>query len=361
MVIYRSTQLLAMGLVAAGCGGGESPESTARNEPTFEAQAALVAGIQPATKRVRFLRHVPDTLQRREMFEPPYDFRGTPQERAWEEQRAIVARNIAGSDWPVEAAEGRLRLIYTDENNDEWEEEYDLEELKALKEVGEARGINRASSLAEGGESASPTAPGVDSQAWSYNADGRTPRPLNATFPANHNVLSRLGFLFGVGGCTATLVGRRLVLTAAHCVVDANGSVPNGTVSYQARRDDATAPFGTSFNDATWVDSRYTLHNCQTNYTTVTRETCGKYDWALLRVPDAQGSQAWMGYWVPPTVTEGWYVWNVGYPACGGSDSPAGCVPARAYGETVGHTTVDHRGTVDGELTVFNGGVRNSV
>lgn len=340
--------------------GGFTTPPPKSNAASFEAQAALVEGIEPVPKRVRFRRHVSETAPLRagriEVM-PPYDLsRDTAAIAAWEEQKAIIAANVKDSGWEPEAPEGRIRVIFVDENNDEWEEEYDTGDLHAMREIGEARGINRPTDRVEP-EPEPELLPGLKTQGWSDASDGRIAKPINTTYPSTHPVLARIGLL-NDGGCSASLVGRRLVLTAAHCGVDVFGTVPSGSLSYAPRQDGTTKPFGSESNEGAWLPASYIDHNCHLLYTAATRETCGKYDWLLLRLPSTawnSSSLGWyaMGYWVPGT---GWLARNDGYPVCGLSDSPSNCNsnPNRVYGQNVARPVVDHRGTVGGETTIFN-------
>ena len=198
--------------------------------------------------------------------------------------------------------------------------------------------------------------PGLRTHAWSGGVDGRVEKPINMTYPTNHNVLMRMGHINT--NCTATLVGRRLVLSAAHCMIGSSGAVPTGII-YAPRRDQTTTPWGTESNEAGWLSPSYIANNCHITYNVSTRETCGKYDWVLLRLPSGAwpaGTPGFMGYWVP--ATSGWTSRTDGYALCGDADSPspggAACVPQRAYGQNAGMNTFNHRGVVAGETTVYN-------
>ncbi|HEX2875892.1 MAG TPA: trypsin-like serine protease [Polyangiaceae bacterium] len=283
--------------------------------------------------------------------ELPYDLRGTDEATKAAEQAAIVQENLRASGWAPQPDSDHTRIIFSDENNDEWEEEYALEDLRALRKFAEARGINKPS-LVPNAVVDEKALPGLQPQGWSGGTDARFIKPLNATWPSNHNVLMRQGQLNT--GCTAALVGRRLVLTAAHCVVNANGEIPQNQ-AYAARRDGATDPWGVQTSSAAWVDAGYVSNNCHTTYTVATRETCGKYDWALLKLKSISwqnGTPGWMGYWLP--TTSGWWARIDGYPACGLASSPAGCVANSVYGQDTPHSTFNWRGAVNGEWTIFN-------
>lgn len=344
--------LLACSSSIAGCGNAND-ESKLPNAPTVAAQEALVRGLPTAAKRTRFLRHVPEAAQPSKVEYPPFDRSGTAAEVAWKEQAAIIEANTKDSGWERDTPAGRTRVRLVDENSDEWEEEYEVAELQEVYKQGQARGVNTATYAAgeTGDQQAAP--PGIKPQGWSNGSDARAIEQINATYPADHNILRRMGQLND--GCTATLLGRRIVLTAAHCIVNANGSGTNGNL-YRPRRDGATEPWGVEGNSAAYVDSDYAANNCHITYTPATRELCGNHDWAILRLRSAAwsgGAWAAMGYYVPGS--SGWFVYNHGYPGCGYGWSPAGCVANTAYGQSVGHSFFNVRGPdAIGENTIFN-------
>ena len=201
-------------------------------------------------------------------------------------------------------------------------------------------------------------APGVTPQGWSNGTDARIAKPINANWPSDHNVLHRMGHLQTTfnPGCTASLFGRRLVLTAGHCVIKPDGTVPSSTGLYAPRRNGGTFPWGQEPNNGHYKDAAYIANNCHITYTTATRETCGKYDWAILRLNtnpwQTAGTPGWMGYYVPGS--SGWFARVDGYPVCGLAASPVACANWRVFGQDVGHSIVNFRGIVDGEPTIFN-------
>lgn len=119
--------------------------------------------------------------------------------------------------------------------------------------------------------------------AWNvFGADDRLPM-----FSSSHP-WSAIGKLDS--GCTATLVSRNLVLTAAHCVLDAYGNV-------RSVRFYPNAMSNTSLFSSPVIYAWYGGTDYKTNPT---------HDWAILQLADALGDlYGWLGvkdeanvYWV---------------------------------------------------------------
>jgi hypothetical protein len=342
-------------LAVFACGGGQGEAGTElSNASTAQAQQALVKGAPRPAIRSRFRRNI-EARSDFKALHPPYDLSDAPHAAMVKKQAAIVQQNTADSGWGPQS-DDHVRFIRAERSGSEWEDEYTLDDLRALHEFARSRGINKPSFIpgAVDDKVGAPIAPGVSQQGWSQGRDHRIYKSL-ADYPATHNVLMRQGALDS--GCTAALIGRRLVLTAAHCVITETGaaSFPN----YTARQDGATAPYGTYGTDLAWSDSRYNYYNCHITYNPSNRETCGKYDWALLRLVEyvdfplwTGDTPGWMGYWLP--ATGGWFARLDGYPLCFFDDAPAGCLDGGVYGETSGHSTFNWRGVVNSEATVFN-------
>lgn len=157
-------------------------------------------------------------------------------------------------------------------------------------------------------------------------------------------------------------MGRRLVLTAAHCVVNANLSQTNQV--YRGRGSNTNEPFGAVTTAAYWWDSAYDANNCHISYTAANRETCGRYDWALLLLPNnawagsPNGTPGWAGYFVPgeTDMTTNNYARNDGYPGCGAADSPSTCNanPNTVYGEVASRGSVLFRNNdTSGQKSIF--------
>lgn len=150
---------------------------------------------------------------------PPYDLRGIAGRNADELTRAsLVALQRAtelGLEPSVMMADetGRIFAEFVDPNSS----------LTALLEGGAPAGAGEDEDFIDKG--------------WSFAIDNRNYFGTGSGYANNHPSLRRVGEL-DPGRCSGALFGRRLILTAAHCVVASNGFWSNKT--FAPRRQGST-------------------------------------------------------------------------------------------------------------------------
>jgi V8-like Glu-specific endopeptidase len=336
LILIAATVLSSLG-VACDTTEGEAP--ALHNAATRESQAQLVADMKPLETRMRLRRKLGPILTAEEAGLPiaqEADLLETDAGREWLTAKAEIEKNLAGSDWSKEPREGVERVIFVDGEN-EWEIEYEGADLVAQYEEARRRGVNEASDGDFDDEEAYATP-----RAWSNGIDSRIVKPINVTYPLNHRVLGRIAELNG-GGCSGQMIGRRLVLTAAHCVVPASGAPVMQTV--RVRRSGNQEPYGAVQTNTYWWASQWTSNNCHTNRRF---DPCTPHDWALLLLPDdawdtsPNGTPGWMGYWVPGEayIRDNAVSNNDGYPAPWGASAPAASAanPNQVWGQTFSGT-----------------------
>ena len=136
--------------------------------------------------------------------------------------------------------------------------------------------------------------------------------------------------------CSGTFIGRRIIITAAHCINKRGTNIYYTPKITPGRNGINGTPYGSVqtnlANTLYYTPSQWRNSNeCKNNQT-----SCRRWDWGVIILPANYNNQTgWMGYWyMSGGSLSQKSIFNRGYPACGNSHSPAGCVVAGFYGDT---------------------------
>lgn len=203
------------------------------------------------------------------------------------------------------------------ENGDEYLVEMPKETSQNLRSLSQKAGWDLGFDAGKG-------EPSIDdaNKGWSDGADTRTRRTNNTAYP-----FSAMGQMNGglESGCSGTMVGRRHLLTAAHCLYNRTNESWSLTMRFRPGREGtcnniACEPYGE--HAGTWF------------FTPVQWRTEGgyEYDYGMVVLQGTPGyDTSWLGYVALSQSTLRDYCddngncYNRGYPACGFPEAPLEC------------------------------------
>lgn len=209
-------------------------------------------------------------------FEPPYDYTGIVSPHPELESLNQVS-------------EGEYSVMLADmETGTEYEQIYNVEAISEqagpLKALGLSDPTSNPGSISDGGDA-------FIEKGISQNTDNRRRFAIADGYSSTDPAYSRIGVVWNTTTgdlCTGMMIGRRLVLTNAHCVFV--GSTNPGQMVFQPRRDGNNTPYGssTAVNFVNYPTS-YFANNCPTSYSGANALNCIPHDWAVLIMNNTTG------------------------------------------------------------------------